>query len=320
MKMEFTRREFIQKSSILSAALPFVPLFSQANQNSQKLYPDNELEIHIFSKHLQFLNYNEMAEAAAEMGFAGLDITVRPNGHVLPENAKKDLPKAVKAIKDAGLKATTITTAISSADEPYTKDILETASDLGINYYRSNWLHYSEEISIPKAMQSFQTQIKKLSELNKQTGIIGAYQNHSGRYVGAAIWEVWELLKDSNPHSMGCQYDIRHATVEGGKSWQTGLRLIAPKIKTIVLKDFKWMQTDKGWEAVNVPIGEGMVNFTEYFSLLKKYNIQVPVSLHMEYDLGGAEHGGKDIRIPKEEIFMKMKKDLNSIQALWKSV
>ena len=54
--------------------------------------------------------------------------------------------------------------------------------------------------------------------------------------------------------------------------------------------------------------------------LLKKYNIQVPVSLHMEYDLGGAEHGGKDIRIPKEEIFMKMKKDLNSIQALWKSV
>jgi L-ribulose-5-phosphate 3-epimerase len=37
---------------------------------------------------------------------------------------------------------------------------------------------------------------------------------------------------------MGAQYDIRHATVEGGLSWQTGFNLIRPNIKTIVLKDF----------------------------------------------------------------------------------
>ena len=317
--MKLSRRAFIEKSGLLATAIPFIPALPTSIKTHQKKTPSDNLEIHIFSKHLQFLSYEEMAEATAEMGFAGLDITVRPKGHVLPENVKKDLPKAVKAIKAAGLKTTTITTAVTGADETYTKDILQTAADLGINFYRSGWLHYPEEVSIPKAMETFQQQIKALAELNKQVGIIGAYQNHSGRYLGAAIWEVWELLKHSNPDTMGCQYDIRHANVEGGKSWQTGLRLIVPKIKTIVLKDFKWVKTEKGWDVINTPIGEGMVNFAEYFSLLKKYNIQVPVSLHMEYDLGGAEHGGKEISIPKEQIFEKMKKDLNSLQSLWKS-
>ena len=46
------------------------------------------LKIHIFSKHLQFLIYKDMAEAAAEMGFDGIDLTVRPNGHVLPERVR----------------------------------------------------------------------------------------------------------------------------------------------------------------------------------------------------------------------------------------
>jgi L-ribulose-5-phosphate 3-epimerase len=39
----------------------------------------DRLKINIFSKHLQFLNYYDLAEAAAEMGFDGIDLTVRPS-------------------------------------------------------------------------------------------------------------------------------------------------------------------------------------------------------------------------------------------------
>jgi L-ribulose-5-phosphate 3-epimerase len=41
--------------------------------------------VYIFSKHLQFLGYEDMAQAAAEIGFDGIDLTVRPGGHVPPE-------------------------------------------------------------------------------------------------------------------------------------------------------------------------------------------------------------------------------------------
>ena len=47
-----------------------------------------------------------MAAVAKEIGFDGVELTVRPKGHVLPENARRDLPKAVAAIKEHGLTST----------------------------------------------------------------------------------------------------------------------------------------------------------------------------------------------------------------------
>ena len=105
--------------------------------------------------------------------------------------------------------------------------------------------------------------------------------------------------------------------VEGGLSWENGLKLIKPTIKTIVLKDYKWGQVNGIWKPINVPMGEGMVDFKTYFALLKKYKINVPVSLHLEYDLGGAEKGNKEITIAKKEVYKAMKKDLDTVQQLW---
>ncbi|MGY8915088.1 MAG: sugar phosphate isomerase/epimerase, partial [Flavobacteriales bacterium] len=72
------------------------------------------------------------------------------------------------------------------------------------------------------------------------------------------------------------------------------------------------------WEAINVPIGEGMVDFKKYFKLLKHYHLKPPVSLHLEYDLGGAEKGDREISVDKKLVFDAMKRDLNKVQQLWK--
>ncbi|WP_250629566.1 sugar phosphate isomerase/epimerase family protein [Aureibaculum algae] len=116
---------------------------------------------------------------------------------------------------------------------------------------------------------------------------------------------------------MGSQYDIRHAVIEGGECWELGLRRIKPLINSIVIKDVKWGVVDGKWEPINVPLGEGMVDFNRYFSLLKKYKINVPVSLHVEYDLGGAEQGRDKITMPQKEVFSKIKKDLEYLQEAW---
>jgi sugar phosphate isomerase/epimerase len=72
------------------------------------------------------------------------------------------------------------------------------------------------------------------------------------------------------------------------------------------------------WEAINVPIGEGMVDFDSYFKLLKKHKIKPPVSLHVEHDLGGAEKGNRTISVDEKVVFDAIKKDLQAIQQLWK--
>jgi len=309
-----SRRRFVGAAAMAGAALPLTGFSSWQNKFSGKA--DEKLSVHIFSKHLQFLDYEDMANAAADIGFDGVDLTVRPKGHVLPENATRDLPKAVTAIKKAGLQALMMTSAVINADDPVNQDVLKTASEQGIRHYRSNWLKYPDDRSFKESLDIYKQQVKKLSKMNKQLGLKGGYQNHSGHYVGAAIWDMWELLSDADQEWMGSQYDVCHGTIEGGRCWAQNLELIHPHIKSIALKDFKWEIVDGKWKVQYQPIGEGMVDFKKYFQLLKQYGIKVPVSLHLEYPIGGAEHGGRE-NVDADKAFSSMKKDLEMVHKLW---
>lgn len=158
MGKNISRKHFISASLGAAACLPLTGanIFGAGFNNkeskinsTERRTPPGSLKICIFSKHLQWLNYREMASLAAEMGFDGIDLTVRPNGHVLPERVAEDLPKAVEATEKAGLQIYTITTNIKGADERYTESILRTASGLGIQHYRTGWFTYDDTLDIP---------------------------------------------------------------------------------------------------------------------------------------------------------------------------
>lgn len=212
-----------------------------------------------------------------------------------------------------------MTTNVLDSENKEEKTVLKTASALGITHYRTGWLSYPDNRTIYESQSVFGKQFENLEVLNKELNLIGCYQNHSSNHVGAPIWDLPAILQSTQNVHMGCQYDIRHAVAEGGGSWELGLQLIQPLIKSIVIKDFKWGQVNGKWKPINTPLGQGMVDFNRYFSLLKKYQINVPVSLHLEYDLGGAEHGSSKINIHKKQVFAQMKKDLTFLQEAWQS-
>lgn len=298
------------------SALPLWPfVWPESADAADVAFPD----VHIFSKHLQFLNYTDMADAAASMGFNGVDLTVRPDGHVRPERVADDLPKAVDALRKAGFAPDLMTTAVGDATDATDRRVLETAAKLGFQRYRMKWYAYDGKQAIPDSIEGFQRQLRALGELNKTLNLTGSYQNHAGLLAGASVWELRELLKTADPTHMGIQYDIRHATVEGGLSWPTGLRLLLPQIKSIALKDFQWSRRTGKWAVQDVPIGEGMVDFNTYFRLLKQADLRVPVSLHIEYPMGGAEHGATRLSIPQAELFAAMKRDLSQLKERWAS-
>lgn len=313
--MVVSRRKFIRNTgtAVLLTPLVSTPL-SAMNLNRQ----DDRLKVHLFSKHLQFLDIKEAAQMAAELGFDGLDLTVRPKGHVLPENVKSALPSAIRDIRQSGSSCEMITTAVSEIENPLDLDVIKTAAAEGISFYRSNWFKFKEDRSLEETLFYYREKVRGLSEYNESCHIVGCYQNHSGMNVGASMWEVKKILETAIPDYFGVQYDIRHAVAEGGKSWPNGLRLLRNQIKTIVLKDFRWDKINGKWEIVNVPIGEGMVDFKEYFKILKSYGLKPSASLHLEYSLGGAEKGQYDITVDKKVVFSAMKRDLATVQRLWK--
>ena len=319
--MKTNRREFIRNSLLMTAGLTTASnLGAKANPLSLYEWPSisepDAYKISIFSKHLQWLNYAEMAQVAAQIGFDGVDITVRPSGHVLPERVAEDLPKAVDAVKKAGMNVYMITTAITDADEPTAETILKTASALGIKHYRMGWLNYNTQKNIEDSLKDIEVKLAKLADLNKKYSISGEYQNHSGEYFGAPIWDLYTVLNRINSPWIGSQYDILHATVEGANAWPIGLKLIKPYIKSIDIKDFQWTKKDGKWISEIVPLGEGFIDFKNYLNSLKLYGVNVPVSMHYEYALGGAEHGATSLTIDRTEVIKAMQKDLNLFKTL----
>ena len=163
----------------------------QQKRASRSTEPKNDPEafkISIFSKHLQWLDYKEMAKVLNEIGFDGVDLTVRPGGHVLPERVEEDLPKAAEALAREGKKIYMLTTAIDNADDPLTVRILKTASSLGIKHYRMGWGHYDDTRSVEENMRSMQLKLSKLAILNEKYSISGEYQNHSGVSFGRDLF------------------------------------------------------------------------------------------------------------------------------------
>src|SRR3954470_20844814 len=89
-----------------------------------------KLKISIFSKHLSFVQGAELAKTAADLGFDGVDITVRKGGHIEPERVKQELPGLVALLRKQGLAVPMITTDIADAQTPFAEDVLRTASEL----------------------------------------------------------------------------------------------------------------------------------------------------------------------------------------------
>jgi sugar phosphate isomerase/epimerase len=279
--------------------------------------PKPKLKVAIFSKHLQFLRGDDLAKGAAEIGFDGIDITVRKGGHVEPERVKQDLPTLVATIRAHRLQVPMITTDIVDAESPHAGDILKTIAELGIPNYRWGGLNYSADQPYAEQLDRMKPRIAKLAALNSRYNACAMYHTHSGvGVVGASIWDLYVLLKDFDPKAVGVNYDIGHAVIEGGVGgWINSFRITGPHLRGIAVKDFVWTQDGHGnWKPQWKPLGEGMVQLPKFFAMVAASGFSGPLQLHFEYPLGGADAGKTNPTIEREEIFAAMKRDLTTLR------
>lgn len=277
-------------------------------------------KICIFSKHLQWLGIGDAAVLAAEAGFDGIDITVRDGGHVEPEQVSDELPKAVQAVRKAGLEVPMITAGIEDVHSPHAEEILRTANALGIRHYRWGGFRLDARKSIPRQIEEDKPRVRDLAALNKQYGVCAMYHTHSGAgMLGASIWDLYLLLKDFDPAAVSVNFDIGHATVEGGLGgWINSASLTAPMMRGVALKDFYWEKNAKGvWEPRWCPIGQGMVHFEPFFESLRDRHFSGPIQLHFEYpELAGADEGKRTIGINRKSFLEIVQRDLTKVRGL----
>lgn len=306
------RRTFIKSIAGATAAISFQNTFASAYFEIGKT---NNYPVAFFTKPLDDYELPFMMDTLSMAGVDGLDLAVRPKGRVEPKSVAEHLPEVIEMAKKSNLKTEMMVTAITDANDDTTKLVLKTAAALGIRHYRMGYYDYDYKKGITQSLNDVRKKLEALAKLNYEMGIQGGYQNHSGTRVGAPIWDVWHLIKNLPFKSLSSQFDIRHAVAEGASSWVLAMQLLSKNIGSLAIKDFTWNVSGDKAKLVNVPLGEGIVDFNLFFKMIKELGIAAPVTLHAEYPLLSKENEGLPLLQKQQVIVSKLKKDVDFTRA-----
>jgi L-ribulose-5-phosphate 3-epimerase len=281
-----TRRELMVTTAQLLAGAALAPGLAAREAPS--------LSFLLFSKHLPELAWDALGRAVKEAGFDGIDLTVRPQGHVAPDRAADDLPRAIEAIAVHGITVPMITTELVSADSPTARPILQAAAKGGVRYFKTGYWRYPSAPNRPDVraqVAAAGTALAGLAALAKDCGIELGFHNHAG-YIGAPLWDIAPAMDRLEPRWAGYYFDPRHAVADGGGgSWRAATELAASRLKMLAVKECYWVKSPKGWAIENCPLGEGMVDWPAVASIVRGAQFAGPISVHLEYTLQpGTEH------------------------------
>lgn len=305
MTLKLSRRDFLSTSTVaLCAASSPATAVIEPRPHGPFTGP-----LCVFSKPLPQLDWRKLAQASKRVGFDGIDLTVRTGGHVLPERAAEDLPKAVGIIREEGMQVPMITTELTSAEDPTARPILSTAANLSIPFFKVGYYRY-KLVNVRKELEEAAAQFRRLVELSRQCGIQAGYHNHEA-YIGAPVWDIASVIETLDPKWAGFYFDPRHAVAEGGVGgWKIATNLVMPRLKMVAIKDFRWEKTAKGWKDSNCPLGGGMVDWKYFSKTLAGSGFHGPISLHIEYEVPGDTPA-----IREENILAALKRDLQFLKA-----
>lgn len=275
-----TRRDFLAATAA-AAALAAAPSRLRAAGPARSRWP-----VIGFTKPFQNLGFDDTADTVAEIGWDGIECPVRSKGQIEPERVAEDLPRLAEALKRRGRVIAQLATRITSLSQPHSERVLRTAAALGIKRYRLGAPLYDLKKPVPNQLKEVEAQLRDLVAFNRELGLQAGFQNHSGpQYVGAPVWDIWTIMHELDARQMGICFDIGHATIEGGTAWPIIAHLMLDRFTAVIVKDFSWQRTSKGWEPQWVGLGDGMVN-RDFLRWLRTTDYAGPIIQHHEYDHG----------------------------------
>ena len=253
----------------------------------------------MFTKHLQTMSVVEAGRTIKDLGFSGVELTVRPNGHILPENVREELPRAVDQLREIGLETPALVVEIHNRQEPYSAVVCEMASKVGARELRTSSARYRTFGNIREQLDAARKDARDLESLGKEYGVRLCVHAHSGDFLSCqgALLDSW--IGETDPRYVGVSLDLGHWTTEGGKSgWKAGIDLMRGRVGLVAIKSFGWFHEsdpktgEMRWNAKLVPLDEGNVQFRQAFEYLRQTGWDADgkslVSVHSEYQGGGS--------------------------------
>lgn len=304
----------------------------------------------LFTKRLEHLGLEDLAETVAGIGLDGVDLTVRGAGHNLPEAAAgtaghvtpdrvgTDLPRAVEICRAQGLEIGWITTDITCTDSPYAREVIAALSECGIPQFKLGYHHYDGFGHLRRQLDEMRRDLSGIEELCLQYGVQAGVHVHAGYCLSAEAMQVERIVSDFDPAAIGIYADLGHMGLEGAYGgWVQSLDLISDRLIMLSLKNvglFPYTGADDSgrrshvqpdnvawapsasdevvsWESKFVPLKEGITPYPEAFQYLKQIGYANYACFHTEYQ--GA-WSWRELTYP--ELIAQLKEDLAYVRAI----
>ena len=287
---DLSRREFLTDSFVGGAAVAAGLSFATAAKAEEPANKQQDGPLVVaFTKSFQDRSIPEVCEMFKGIGLDGLDLTVRPRGHIEPKDVATELPKAVAAAKQAGVQIPFLTTGIVTADAE-AELLLKTAADLGIDRIKLGYYRYKPFGTLVEQMDEVRKQLDGVVQLAKKYKVLPCVHIHSGTHLPSHGTQLYELIRDYSPEEVGAYVDPLHMTLEGGgDGWRQGLDLLAPWVALSSMKNFDYEPQNRDktgqlrWHTRVVPLADGIAPIPDFVATLKKIGYHGIYSLHSEY-------------------------------------
>jgi len=242
-----------------------------------------------FTKSFQDRRIPEVCRMLQQIGLYGLDLTVRPEGHIEPEQVATELPKAVAAANEAGVEILFLTTAITDADDTAER-LLAVAGEQGIRRVKLGYYRYQAFGTLAAQLAEIRKRLAEVAKLAAKHGVLPCVHVHSGTFIPSHGTQLYELLRDFSPQEVGAYLDTGHMALEGGgDGWRQGIDLLAPWIALVAVKNFSLETAGRDahgqqlWHTKTVPVADGICPLPRFIAALKTLGYGGIYSLHSEY-------------------------------------
>jgi sugar phosphate isomerase/epimerase len=92
------------------------------------------------------------------------------------------------------------------------------------------------------------------------------------------------IIRGIEPRLMGYDFDTGYAVAHGGpEGFTTLVRMVLPRLKMVTARDCYWNKEGGAWKLVECPLGEGMVDWPQFFTALANAKFSGPISLQPGY-------------------------------------
>ncbi|WP_163543860.1 sugar phosphate isomerase/epimerase family protein [Occultella kanbiaonis] len=238
----------------------------------------------VFAKPWADLSGAQLGSLVSEIGFAGVEIPVRPNSFVTPQRVEARLPEFVAQLNDSGVVPISV-----AAD--LTEPTFAACQASGVPTIRV--MAPIEADGYIASVARFRAQLQQSARWARQYGVKVGVQPHHGRYV-ASTAQVLDLL-DGLPHAdFTLIWDAAHDALAGDDPTLT-LEIAAPRLDIVNLKNAVYRQlpsepghesagrTRTQWRSWFMEGADGLSDWSTVMTQLRARNYAGPVCLSAQY-------------------------------------